>query len=147
MTNKPLHVLIAGGGLSGLALAQGLIKDGHTCEVFERDADDSRKIGYYLHMNADGGEALRRCLPADLFELYAETSRRTYDRRESVVLDDQLNELSSQPHLGPPNEGMSAAHRCPPPDAALDPPRPAGRGRSTPATPSPGTRRRRTACR
>ena len=104
MTGK-LHVLIAGGGLSGLALAQGLIKDGHTCEVFERDADDSRKIGYYLHMNADGGEALRRCLPDDLFELYAQTSRRTYDRRESVVLDDQLNELSSQPHLGPPNEG------------------------------------------
>jgi 2-polyprenyl-6-methoxyphenol hydroxylase-like FAD-dependent oxidoreductase len=104
-TAKPLHVLIAGGGLSGLALAQGLIKDGHTCEVFERDADDTRKIGYYLHMNADGGEALRRCLPGDLFELYAQTSRRTYDRRESVVLDDQLNELSSQAHLGPPNDG------------------------------------------
>jgi 2-polyprenyl-6-methoxyphenol hydroxylase-like FAD-dependent oxidoreductase len=103
--SKKLHVLIAGGGLSGLALAQGLRRDGHTCEVFERDADDSRKIGYYLHMNADGGEALRRCLPADLFELYAQTSRRTYDRRESVVLDDQLNELSSQPHLGPPNDG------------------------------------------
>ena len=104
-TTEPLHVLIAGGGLGGLALAQGLIKDGHTCEVFERDADDSRKIGYYLHMNADGGQALERCLPADLFELYAQTSRRTYDRRESIVLDDQLNELSSQPHLGPPNEG------------------------------------------
>jgi 2-polyprenyl-6-methoxyphenol hydroxylase-like FAD-dependent oxidoreductase len=56
-------------------------------------------------MNADGGEALRRCLPGDLFELYAETSRRTYDRRASIVLDDQLRELSSQPHLGPPNEG------------------------------------------
>src|SRR3984885_3011104 len=55
--SERLHVLIAGGGLSGLALAQGLIKDGHTCQVFERDADDSRKIGYYLHMNADGGEA------------------------------------------------------------------------------------------
>jgi 2-polyprenyl-6-methoxyphenol hydroxylase-like FAD-dependent oxidoreductase len=104
MTGK-LHVLIAGGGLSGLALAQGLLKDGHTCEVFERDADDRRKIGYYLHMNADGGEALRRCLPGDLFELYAQTSRRTYDRRESVVLDDQFRELSSQPHLGPPNDG------------------------------------------
>jgi 2-polyprenyl-6-methoxyphenol hydroxylase-like FAD-dependent oxidoreductase len=102
---RPLHVLIAGGGLSGLALAQGLIKDGHTCTVFERDADDSRKIGYYLHMNADGGEALRRCLPADLFELYAETSRRTYDRRESIVLTSSLTELSSQPHLGPPNTG------------------------------------------
>jgi 2-polyprenyl-6-methoxyphenol hydroxylase-like FAD-dependent oxidoreductase len=102
---RPLHVLIAGGGLSGLCLAQGLIKDGHTCEVFERDADLSRKTGYYLHMNGDGGEALRRCLPGDLFELYAETSRQTPRRRESIVLDDQLNVLSSQPHLGPPNEG------------------------------------------
>jgi 2-polyprenyl-6-methoxyphenol hydroxylase-like FAD-dependent oxidoreductase len=101
----PLHVLIAGGGLSGLCLAQGLIKDGHTCEVFERDADLTRRRGYYLHMNGDGGEALRRCLPADLFELYAETSRITPDRRESIVLDDQLAVLSSQPHLGPPNEG------------------------------------------
>ena len=105
VTQGPLHVLIAGGGLSGLCLAQGLIKDGHTCEVFERDADLSRKRGYYLHMNGDGGEALRRCLPEDLFELYAETSRLTPDRRESIVLDDQLSVLSSQPHLGPPNEG------------------------------------------
>ena len=105
VTKQPLHVLIAGGGLSGLALAQGLLKDGHSCEVFERDADLSRKRGYYLHMNADGGEALRRCLPGDLFELYAETSRQTPARRESIVLDDQVNVLSSQPHLGPPNEG------------------------------------------
>jgi 2-polyprenyl-6-methoxyphenol hydroxylase-like FAD-dependent oxidoreductase len=138
-----LHVLIAGGGLSGLALAQGLIKDGHTCEVFERDADDTRKIGYYLHMNADGGEALRRCLPEDLFELYAQTSRRTYDRRESVVLDDQLNELSSQPHLGPPNEGErphTGVHR-----RTLRTILRAGWGiPSTPASPSPVTRRHRT---
>lgn len=107
-----MHVLIAGGGLSGLALAQGVLKDGHTCEVFERDADDTRKIGYYLHMNADGGEALRRCLPGDLFELYAQTSRRTYDRRESVVLDDQLNELSSQPHLGRPTKATARTPAC-----------------------------------
>lgn len=100
-----MHVLIAGGGLSGLALAQGLRKDGHSCQVFERDADLSRKTGYLLHMNPYGGEALRRCLPDDLFELYLATSRRTPRRRESIVLTDQLDELSSQPHLGPPNEG------------------------------------------
>lgn len=102
---RPLHVLIAGGGLSGLALAHGLRKDGMTCEVFERDADLSRKTGYMLHMNAFGGEALRRCLPEDLFELYLETSRRTPERGESIVLTDQLHELSAQPHLGPPNLG------------------------------------------
>ncbi|WP_375479030.1 FAD-dependent oxidoreductase [uncultured Jatrophihabitans sp.] len=103
--SRPLHVLIAGGGLSGLALAHGLLKDGLTCEVFERDADLSRKTGYMLHMNAFGGEALRRCLPADLFELYLDTSRKPPERGESIVLTDQLDELSAQPHLGPPNEG------------------------------------------
>jgi 2-polyprenyl-6-methoxyphenol hydroxylase-like FAD-dependent oxidoreductase len=102
---RPLHVLIAGGGLSGLAVAQGLVKNGHTVEVFERDPDLDRKQGYYLHMNPYGGEALRSVLPEDLFELYLETSRSTYQRQESIVLDDQFRELSSQPHLGPPNRG------------------------------------------
>jgi 2-polyprenyl-6-methoxyphenol hydroxylase-like FAD-dependent oxidoreductase len=100
-----MHVLIAGAGLSGLALAQGLRKHGHTVEVFERDADLTRKTGYMLHMNAFGGEGLRTCLPDDLYQLYLDTSRKTPARRESIVLDSQLNELSSQPHLGPPNDG------------------------------------------
>jgi 2-polyprenyl-6-methoxyphenol hydroxylase-like FAD-dependent oxidoreductase len=103
-----LHVLIAGGGLAGLATAQGLLKSGHTVEVFERDADLNRKQGYYLHFNGIGGNALRRVLPDDLFELYLQTSRLPYDRHESIVLTDQLVELSSRPHLGPPNEGPRA---------------------------------------
>jgi 2-polyprenyl-6-methoxyphenol hydroxylase-like FAD-dependent oxidoreductase len=102
---RPLHVLIAGGGLSGLAVAQGLVKGGHTVEVFERDLDLDRKQGYYLHMNAFGGEALRAVLPDDLFALYQATSRNSYDRHESIVLHDHFGELSSQPHLGPPNTG------------------------------------------
>jgi 2-polyprenyl-6-methoxyphenol hydroxylase-like FAD-dependent oxidoreductase len=111
---EKLHVLIAGGGLSGLCLGQGLRRAGHSVAVYERDADLDRKVGYRLHMNADGGEALRRCLPADLYELYLETSRRTPPRQLAVVVDDQLNELSSMPHLGPPNEGErphTAVHR------------------------------------
>src|SRR5262245_55848620 len=105
MTTRPLHVLIAGGGVSGLAVAHGLLKNGHTVEVFERDPDLNRKQGYYLHMNAFGGEALRALLPDDLYELYLETSRKNEARPLSIVLDNQLNELSTQPHLGPPNEG------------------------------------------
>ena len=58
-----------------------------------------------LHMNPYGGEGLRTCLPDDPYELYLETSRRTPERRESIVLSDQLHELSTQPHPGPPNEG------------------------------------------
>jgi 2-polyprenyl-6-methoxyphenol hydroxylase-like FAD-dependent oxidoreductase len=102
---RSLHVLIAGGGLSGLCLAHGLRKHGHTCEVFERDPDFSRKTGYMLHMNAYGGDGLRTCLPDDLYELYLETSRRTPERRQSIVLHSGLGEVSTQPHLGPPNDG------------------------------------------
>jgi len=102
---RALHVLIAGGALSGLCLAQGLRQAGHTVEVFERDPDHSRRTGYMLHMNAYGGGGLRTCLPDDLYELYLETSRATPERRQSIVLDSALNELSSQPHLGPPNDG------------------------------------------
>ena len=98
-------MIVAGGGLSGLAVAQGLLKSGHTVEVFERDEDLDRKQGYYLHFNPIGGEALRRVLPDDLYELYLETSRQSYDRPESIVLNDQLDELTSRPHMGPPNPG------------------------------------------
>jgi 2-polyprenyl-6-methoxyphenol hydroxylase-like FAD-dependent oxidoreductase len=111
---RSLHVLIAGGGLSGLCLAQGLLKEGHTVEVFERDADLSRKAGYLLHVNGDGGNALEACLPEDLYELYLETSRKTPKRRQSIVLTHQLHEVSSMPHLGPANDGPrphTAVHR------------------------------------
>jgi len=58
-----------------------------------------------LERGLDLTEALRACLPDDLFDLYLETSRKTPPRALAVVVDDQLNELSSMPHIGPPNEG------------------------------------------
>lgn len=100
-----LHVLIAGAGLAGPCLANGLIANGHTVTLFERDTDLYRKAGYRLAFNAEGGEALHECLPDDLYELYLETSRKTPPRQLAVVIDDQLQELSSTPHIGPPNEG------------------------------------------
>jgi 2-polyprenyl-6-methoxyphenol hydroxylase-like FAD-dependent oxidoreductase len=114
MERKSLRVLIAGAGLGGLCLAQGLRKAGHDVRVFERDGDLDRKVGYRLHMSAAGGDALQRCLPDDLYELYLETSRTTPPRQLAVVADDQLHELTSMPHLGPPNEGdrpHTAVHR------------------------------------
>lgn len=105
MTTTSLHVLIAGGGIGGLALAQGLLADGHTVEVFERDTDPYRRQGYYLTINGDGGEALRRLLPHDLFELYIDTSRRPYPTQASVVRDRTLGLLGARPSMGPPNLG------------------------------------------
>ena len=100
-----LHVLIAGGGLSGLCLAQGLTAEGVSCAVYERDTDLRRRTGYRITLNGDGGNALARCLPDDLYELYLQSSRNTPRRRMSVVINDQCEELTTAPHLGPPNEG------------------------------------------
>jgi 2-polyprenyl-6-methoxyphenol hydroxylase-like FAD-dependent oxidoreductase len=94
-----MHVIIAGGGLSGLALAHGLIKDGHTVTVLERDNDLNARAGYYLTLNDFGGQALRRCLPDDLFALYQRASRRTPQRRASIVMTPGLQEISSQPSM------------------------------------------------
>lgn len=99
MTRAPLHVVISGGGLSGLALAHGLLKDGHEVTVIERDADLNARAGYYLTLNDFGGTALRRCLPDDLFALYQRASRRTPPRRASIVMTPGLEEVSSMPSM------------------------------------------------
>ena len=100
-----MHVLIAGGGLSGLCLAQGLTAAGISCAVYERDPDLTRRAGYRITMNGDGGDALERCLAPDLYELYLQCSRTTPPRRVSVVIDEQCVERTTAPHLGPPNDG------------------------------------------
>ncbi|HTU95810.1 MAG TPA: NAD(P)/FAD-dependent oxidoreductase [Solirubrobacteraceae bacterium] len=100
-----LHVLIAGGGLSGLCLAQGLVGAGVSCAVYERDSDLRRRTGYRITINGDGGNALEQCLPPDLYELYMQCSRNTPRRKVSVVINDRCKELSTAPHLGPPNDG------------------------------------------
>lgn len=100
-----LHVLIAGGGVGGLTLAQALTRAGVSCAVYERDPAGAPRAGYRLTMNADGGNALRACLPDDLYELYLQTSRATPPRPLAVVIDSQCHELTTQPHLGPPNDG------------------------------------------
>jgi salicylate hydroxylase len=100
-----MHVLIAGGGLSGLCLAQGLTAAGVSCAVYERDPDLRRRTGYRITINGDGGQALRSCLAPDLYEVYLRSSRNTPRRAVSVVIDPQCNERTTAPHLGPPNEG------------------------------------------
>jgi salicylate hydroxylase len=98
-----LRVLIAGGGIGGLCLAQGLRKAGIDCSVYE-SAPGIVQTGYRLHMNASGGAALRQCLPDNLFELYMQTSRVNVRREMFVMLDDQGRELGARPHIGPPND-------------------------------------------
>lgn len=62
-----MHVLIAGGGIGGLCLAQALRANGVSAAVYERDSSPAgRAEGYRLHINPAGARSLRACLPAPL---------------------------------------------------------------------------------
>lgn len=88
-----LRVIVAGGGIGGLCVAQGLRKLGIEVNVYERDAAaTARGQGYRLRIDRHGTAALRACLPADLFSLYEATSSPPY-LSVGRIYDDQLNLL------------------------------------------------------
>jgi len=75
MSRTPFHVLIAGGGLGGLCLAQGLKKAGVSVAVYERDRTPSDRLqGYRIHIEPQGSRALHECLPPHLFDAYVATA-------------------------------------------------------------------------
>ncbi len=101
-----MKVLISGAGIAGLTLAHGLRRSGIECEVFERSPREGAPTGYRLTLDADGGDALEACLPAELFSRYQLASHRTPTRPDvAVVIDSQCHELTTAPHIGPPNQG------------------------------------------
>lgn len=72
-----MDVLIAGAGLGGLCLAQGLVQRGIGVTVLEADPGPrARRQGYRLNINVRGANALAACLPGPLARLYQETSHR-----------------------------------------------------------------------
>jgi salicylate hydroxylase len=111
--NHDRHVLIVGAGVGGLCLAQGLRQAGIPCSVYERSPEIAWG-GYILHMSADGGSALRRCLPEHLYHLYRATSRRSPRRDLVAVLDHRGHEVATIAHLGPANDPVlphTSVHR------------------------------------
>jgi 2-polyprenyl-6-methoxyphenol hydroxylase-like FAD-dependent oxidoreductase len=92
MPTSSFHVLIIGGGLGGLCLAQGLKKAGISVAVFERDrTPDDRLQGYRIHIEPQGNRALYACLPPHLFNTYVATSGSGGNGYRIVT--DQLKEL------------------------------------------------------
>ncbi|WP_063064476.1 FAD-dependent oxidoreductase [Nocardia violaceofusca] len=93
-------VIIAGAGLGGLALAQGLCRRGIDVVVYERDcAVDTRRQGYRLHLDAAARRALHRVLPAPLRTLFDATTGTPKPR--FTVLDSALNERFTQDSAEP----------------------------------------------
>jgi salicylate hydroxylase len=71
------HVIVIGGGIGGLALAQGLRKAGISVAVYERDRTPADRVqGYRVHVNPTGSHALHACLPAPLFDAFDRTCGR-----------------------------------------------------------------------
>ena len=86
-----LRVIIMGGGIGGLALAQGLRRAGIDVEVYERDVElTGRASGYRLHVNPAGSRALHALLPAGLWQAFVATAGPGGD---FGLLTDQLDEL------------------------------------------------------
>src|SRR6516165_4268115 len=71
MADSSLHVVVIGGGIGGLCLAQGLRKAGVPVSVYERDrTPTSRLQGYRININPRGARSLRECLPGDLWDAF-----------------------------------------------------------------------------
>ncbi|MGO4613880.1 FAD-dependent oxidoreductase [Nocardia sp. 2YAB30] len=74
-TRTPLHVLVAGGGIGGLALANGLRKAGVSVAVYERDRHRTDRIqGFRIHINPAGSRALQELLSPELYRAFTESS-------------------------------------------------------------------------
>jgi 2-polyprenyl-6-methoxyphenol hydroxylase-like FAD-dependent oxidoreductase len=106
----PLHVLIIGGGIGGLCLAQGLKKSGISVAVYERDQSVSfRNQGYRISLKEEGSRALRDCLPENLFQLTVATAIKSATRM--VFLDHRLNQKFAKPIPPLPEDAFFGVHR------------------------------------
>jgi 2-polyprenyl-6-methoxyphenol hydroxylase-like FAD-dependent oxidoreductase len=93
MVSRP-RVVIIGGGLSGLCLAQALVQQGFDVGVFEKDAGpDVRGQGYRLTIDSVGSQALRACLPAKQYEFIRSSSGKTNETGAFIFLDARAREL------------------------------------------------------
>ena len=73
-TLNRLDVMIIGGGIGGLCLAQGLHRAGIPVTVFERtEARTDWLQGYRIHINPHGSRALHDCLPQAAWQRFLDT--------------------------------------------------------------------------
>src|SRR5579871_6064024 len=99
LSQRQLDVLIMGGGIGGLCLAQGLRKAGVSATVYERDESPiSRVQGFRIHITPMGSQALHDCLPPDRFKLFCSTCGE-FGQGFSLMTE-HLAELMSTSDLG-----------------------------------------------
>ena len=107
---EPNHVLIIGGGIGGLCLAQGLRQAGIDATVYERDrAVTDRLQGYRVHISPKGSRALHDCLPPETFAAFAATCGRP--PRGFRMMTERMRSLISTSAFGNETGDPVAQHR------------------------------------
>lgn len=107
---SPLRVLIIGGGIGGLALAQGLRRAGVSAAVYERDRSlTSRLQGYRVHISPGGSRALHECLPPHLFDAFDRTCGKP--ARAIHFMTERMRSLMSIDADMVKNDDATARHR------------------------------------
>jgi salicylate hydroxylase len=104
---KP-EVLVIGGGIGGLSLAQRLKQEGIPVTVYERErAPTDRLQGYQIHLNPSGSCALRACLPPELFGAFAAAAGAPLRGVRFVTerLDELLSVSAAEMGLAPDSVG------------------------------------------
>lgn len=103
MTESPFHVIIIGAGTGGMGLAHGLRRAGISVAVYERDRTRSAGLhGYRVGLDPDGGRALKRLLPPELFDTFVATSARA--PQNFTMLTEQLRTSVELQVREPPDE-------------------------------------------
>ncbi|WP_236789116.1 NAD(P)/FAD-dependent oxidoreductase [Amycolatopsis sp. GM8] len=93
-----MRVIVAGAGIGGLTLAQGLRQAGIDVTVYERDGPDGRPQGVSLHIDDRGAGALRACLPPAHLAMVEATMGAPRERTLVVSeVDGRLSVVRSQP--------------------------------------------------
>lgn len=114
MSTSPLHVIVVGGGIAGLGLAQALRQARISVTAYERDRTRTDRLeGFRLHINPAGSRALHACLPPAVWNDFVATAD---ESRDLGFLTEQLEELlvvqdRSQLHITPESERSYAADR------------------------------------
>ncbi|RUS20818.1 FAD dependent oxidoreductase [Endogone sp. FLAS-F59071] len=95
MSQTNFKVLIIGGGIGGLCLAQGLKKVNVNVEVFERDKSSTdRPQGNRIHLRHDGLSALRECLSPELLStVFTKDQHRGPEKPGMSLLSEQISEI------------------------------------------------------
>jgi len=90
-----LQIVVAGGGLGGLTLAQRLRDSRHRVTVLESRPRNSTAHGYRVSLKAGGIAALQSSLPRELFELVVAT--RIRQARQMIFMNPDLTTRFSKP--------------------------------------------------